>query len=283
MSDATDHPGILELPRAEDGLATTGEARGRLRELLPAFLTGMCEDADAERLVVSLDGSVDTAVAATMAVEAVGPDRVTGLVMPVYKSHEVTAREAEAFASTLGIDARRCNIHPVVAAFQEVLGTVAENPEDVVALASTRERFRMACAYYLANTENALVVGTVNRTDRLLGTTVKHGDTGADCQLLGGLYRTEVRALARGLDVPKAITDGSPRRGFETKLGETPALPVEDRTLDRVLRRCIDEGDDPQAAADRVGVDRAVVERLLRWCHSTRHKRRDTPRPSTDR
>jgi NAD+ synthase len=274
------HPRVLELPRDDDGLATTPQARRRLQELLPAFLADLCEDAGAERLVVRLDGGVDAAVAATLAADAVGPERVVGLVMPVHKSHEVAAREAEAFASTLGIDARRCNIRPVLGAFRDVLGTVAEDPEDVVALASAQERVRMACAYYLSNTEDGLVVGTVNRTDRLLGTVAKYGDSGADCQLLGDLYGTEVRALARGLDLPEALTGDSPRGGFDAGVRDGADLDVDDRTLDRVLRLCIDEGYGPAATADRVGVDPRVVQRVLRWCHSTRHKRHAPPKPS---
>jgi NAD+ synthase len=271
---------VLELPRDDGGLATTPRARRRLRELLPAFLGDLCEDAGTERLVVGLDGGVDTAVAATLAAEAVGPDRVIGLVMPVHKSHEVAAREAETFASALGIDARRCTIRPILGAFQEVLGTVAENPGDVVALASAQERFRMACAYYLSNTENGLVVGTVDRTDRLLGTTTKYGDSGADCQLLGDLYRTEVRALARSLDLPEAFTGEAPRGGFEAGTGDGTGPDIDDHTLDRVLRHCIDEGYSPEATADRVGVDPRVVQRVLRWCRSTRHKRHTPPKPS---
>ncbi|MEF8853877.1 MAG: NAD(+) synthase [Haloarculaceae archaeon] len=264
MSDAANHPGGLELPRGDDGLATTPRACRRLRDLLPAFLADVCEGADADRLVVTLDGGVDAAVGATLAAEALGPDRVIGLVMPVHKSNEVAAREAEAFASALGIDVRRCNIRPVLGAFQEVLGTVAEDPEDVVALASAQERFRMASAYYLSNTENALVVGTVNRTDRLLG----------------DLYRTEVRALARSLDLPGAVTDDSPRRGFDAQPGEDVDPGVDDCTLDRVLRHCVDEGDSPAATADRVGVDPRVVRRVLRWRRATRHKRHRPPAPS---
>jgi len=282
VSNASTHPRVLELPRDDDGLATTPQARRRLLELLPAFLNDMLTEAGAERLVVTLDGSVDTTVAATIATEAVDPSDVLGLVMPVHKSHEVAAREAEAFASALGIDYRRCNIRPILAAFQNVLGTVAEETDDAVALANAQERFRMACAYYLSNTENGLVVGTVNRTDRLLGTTAKYGDIGADCHLLGDLYRTEVRELARGLEIPDAITDDSPRGGFEAGLRGIDELDVDDRTLDRLLRHRIDEGYSSEATADLLGIDPAVVQRVLRWCRTTRHKRHHPRKPSMD-
>lgn len=282
MSDASTHPRVLELPRDERHLATTPRARRRLTELLPTFLEELLAEAGAERLVVTLDGSVDSAVAATMAAEAVDPGDVVGLVTPVHKSHEVAARDAGALASALGIDHRRCTIRPVLAAFQEVLGRVADEPDDTVALANAQERFRMACAYYLANTENALVVGSVNRTDRLLGTTAKYGDTGADCHLLGDLYRTEVRALAEGLGVPDELTADSPRGGFEAGSSGVADFPLDDRTLDRTLRLCIDEGYSPEATADRLGVDPTLVQRVLRWCRTTRHKRHHPPKPSMD-
>mgnify|MGYP000288953191 FL=1 len=280
MSDASTHPRVLELPRDDGGLATTPQARRRLRELLPAFLNDVLADAGAERLVVTLDGSVDTAVAATIAAETVDPSDVVGLVMPVHKSHEVAARDAEAFASALGIDYRRCNIRPILAAFQDVLGTVTEETDDAVALANAQERFRMACAYYLSNAEDGLVVGTVNRTDRLLGAPAKYGDIAADCHLLGDLYRTEVRELARALDIPESITDDSPRAGFEAGLGGVEDLGIDDQTLDRLLRLRIDEGYSSDTTADRLGVDTAVVQRVLQWCRTTRHKRHHPSKPS---
>lgn len=282
MSDASRHPRILELPRDETDLATTPQALRRLQELLPAFLESFVSDAGADRAVVALDGGVDSAVTAALAAEALGPDAVIGLVMPVHKSHEVAARDAEAVASALGIEHRRCPLRQILAAFQEAVGEAGESADDFVALGNAQERFRMACAYYVANTADGVVVGSTNRTDRLLGTVTKYGETGTDCHLLGDLYRTEVAALAGDLGIPDELLGDSPQYGFEASERDADALGVRPVTLDRILRLHVDEGRGAEATADRLGVDPTAVERVAKWCRATRHKRHHPPKPSME-
>lgn len=281
MADATAHPRRLHLPRDEDDLATTLTASRRLRQLLPSFLAEFTAAADADGLVVALDGGVDSAVAAALAAEAVGPDRVTALVLPARISDEAAAREAEAVASVLGLPCRRLQIQPLLSAFQEVIGATGQPTDDLVAVGNALDRLRATCAYYVANAADALVVGTVNRTRRLLGPVTKYGDTAVDCFLFGDLYRTEVDALARYLDVPETVCERSPRSyGVD---GETRAerLGASPRTVDRVLRLSVDEGRDAAAVGDELDVDRRLVERVATWCAATRHKRHQPRKPST--
>jgi NAD+ synthase len=280
VSEATAHPRGLDLPRDETGLATSATATRRLEELLPEFLRSLTEDAGADRLVVTLDGGLDTSLAAALAVDAVGTDRVIALVMPARLSDEASAREAEAVASMLGVDYRRVPLQPVLTAFQSAVGTANEPADDVHAVDNALERFRMACAYYVANVSNGLVVGALDRTDRLVGTPTKYGDTGVDCHLLGDLYRTEVRALADRVGVPEEIRDRQPRRGFRSGTA-TDRLDIDAETLDRLLRRRIDEGRDAETVAREVGVDTETVTRVAEWCATTRHKRHQPPKPST--
>lgn len=283
MSDAATHPRILDLPRDEGGLATTAVARRRLQELLPAFLSDLVADAGAEGLVVALDGGVETTVAAALAVDAVGPERVTGLVMPAGLTDEATARTAETVADVLDVDYRRLQLRPLVAAFQEAVGESGQPADDPVATGNAVERFRTAAAYYVANRTDSLVVGSVNRTDRLTGTVTKYGETGVDCYLFGDLYRTEVRALGQAMDVPSGLLDDPP--GPDVPTVETPAerLGVSPRTLDRLLRMLVGESVDREEIAAELQVDTDLVARVAAWCSETRHKRHQPPKPSTYR
>lgn len=280
MSDATTHPRILELPREETGLATSKPAVRRVQQLLPAFLEDGVAEAGADGLVVRLDGSVETAVAAALAVDAVGADRVTGLVMPAQLNDEAPARDAEAVASILDVDYRRLALQPLLTAFQRVVGTAGSPADDLVAVGNAGERFRMACAYYVANTTNRLVVGTVTRTERLLGSVTKYGENGVDLSLFGDLYRTEIRALARDMDLPEVILDGTRRRTGNAEPTDAEKLGVGQTTLDSLLHFSIDEQEPDVAVAERVDVDEAVVRRARRWCARTRHKRHQPPKPS---
>ncbi len=270
-----------ELPREDDGLATGPDALARLQEVVPAFIEAQVDEAGADGVVIALDGELVSTVTATLAVDALGSDRVTGLVLPAYMNQEAAARDAEAIASVLDIEYSRVPLQPLLGAFQEVVGTTAQPADDLVAMENVAARLRMACSYYVANTTNALVVGTATRTDRFLGTLTKHADTGVDCLPLGDLYATEVRALADALEIPTDLVTESVSPGVGTGQFASDELETEPETADRILRSHVDEGLAVAAVAERVGVDAAAVERIADWYASTRHKRQLPPTPGT--
>ncbi|MFB6159848.1 MAG: NAD(+) synthase [Haloferacaceae archaeon] len=265
----------------DGGLATAPDALADLETTVHGFLAAAVDDADAERVVVGLDGSLGAAVTATLAADAVGPERVTGLVMPARLRHAVAAREAEAVAEALGIDSARVHLQPLLAAFQSAMSASAGPTDDPIATENALVRLRAACAYYVANATNGVVVGTCNRTDRLLGTVTKHGDTGVDFLPLGDCYRTEVRALADALEVP--VDAGPETRVPGPRAGETDRGDPElsDEELDRLLHLLVDERLAVDVVAADVGVAPDVVERVAGWCVATRHKRRRPPTPTT--
>lgn len=282
VNEPASHPRVLDLPRDETGLATTAAALRRLQELLPEFLVDLVDDAGADGLVVPLDGGVETATAAALAVEAVGADDVTGLVMPAVLSDEATARAAEATAEMLAVEHRRLQLQPVVAAFQEMVGAAGGPADDLAVTENAIDRFRTVTTYYVANRQSALVVGPVNRTDRLLGSVTKYGETGVDCFLFGDLYRTEVCALAGAMDLPVGLLTTTPR-GSPHESDHASRLGVDTEAVDRALRLYVDEQTSPESVADRLDIGLAVVERLSDWCAATRHKRHTPPKPSTHR
>jgi NAD+ synthase len=278
MTDVPDPVGRTvapDLPRDDDGFATGPEAVSRLRESLPAFVAGTAAELGADRAVVILDGRLATTVTATVAVEALGAESVTGLVLPAYMSQEATARTAEAIATALEVEYTRIHLQPILAAFQELVGTAGEPADDLVAMRNAAARFRMACSYYVADTTNALVVGGATRTDRLLGTVTKHADTGVDCLPLGDRYATEVRALADALEIPEDIVEDPSRSGRF----DAADLGLATRDVDLVLRLLVDEARTAAAVADRVGVDREAVERIASWYENTHHVRRHPSTP----
>lgn len=281
MSDTT-HPHTLTLPREEHGLATSKAATRRIQGVLPAFVEDKVAEAAADGVVVPLDGSVESTVAAALVADGVGPDCVTGLVMPVQLSDEGPARTAETVASLLDIDCHRLHLQPVLTAFQRVVGETGEPTDDLVAMRNAGERFRMACKYYVANTRNELVVGTVPRTDRLLGAVAKYGENGADLSLFGDLYRTEIEALADSLAVPSGLLDHPTHPVAHTGAADAAELGIDQRALDSILHFAVDRDWSAPEVADRVGVDESVVERAIRWCARTRHKRHTPPKPSMD-
>ncbi|TKX83404.1 NAD(+) synthase, partial [Halorubrum sp. SS5] len=159
-------------------------------------------------------GGLDSTVTAALAVEALGADRVYGLILPCNKIGAQHARDAEALAEALGIDHDTAHLQPLFAQFGAVVPDRFDLHDEPVRSGNAVARLRMAVAYLAANATDRLVCGTANRSELLLGYLTKHGDGAADLFPLGHLYKTDVRTLASELDVPEFVVEKAPTAGF---------------------------------------------------------------------
>jgi len=262
----------------DPSLVTSPTEVERVRDRLVEFVETVAEDAPVDRAVVTLDGTPTSAALAALVTDALGSDRLDALVMPAFLSGEAAARDAEAVAATLGVESTRIQLQPLLAAFREAMGNVGTPADDVIAVQNALERFRMACAYYVANTSDGMVFGDVTRTDRLLGSVTKHGDVGVDALPFGDLYYTEVRALGTALDVPDTVTS-NPRSGFGGVPTDAAELGVDERTLDELLLAVVDENRPAEVVAEDLDVTTDTVERVEQWHAATAHKRHQPQTP----
>ncbi|MCB1151691.1 NAD+ synthase [bacterium] len=222
----TERPGfdwIIPAPQAAQGCCDF------LRETMAA--SGL------KRVVIGLSGGIDSAVSAGLAVRALGAENVHGVYLPYRTSAPESLADAQAVAAKLGITSELREITPMADAF------LADVPADAaVRRGNVMARCRMIVLYDVSARERALVLGTGNRTETLLGYATLHGDAAFALNPLGDLYKEEVRALARFLELPAAVLDKSPSADLwegqtdEDELGYTYA------DADRVLHFMIDEG-----------------------------------------
>ncbi len=229
-----------------------------------------------------MSGGLDSTVVATLAVEALGSDRVYGLTLPSNKTGAVNARDAEGIAEALGIEHDTIHLQPPLSQFSDCLPGRFDLHDDPVTTGNLVARLRMTTAYLAANATGGLVLGTTNRSERLLGYVTKHGDGAADLLPIGHLYKMQVRSLARSLDVPEFVLEKQPTAGFLPGRYDRDDLGATYDLVDPVLRLAIEEGIDPSAVADRVGADEALVRRLLARHERTEHKRSPPPIPNGD-
>jgi nicotinamidase/pyrazinamidase len=241
----------------------------RLREVAHAAGRG--------RLIIGLSGGIDSAVALGIAVRAVGARDVTAVRLPSRHTEQVHLDDAAATAAAVGLpDANllTVSIEPILAGLAEARPDVAGSD---IRFGNASARSRMIVIYDLAQALHALVLGTENRTENLLGYFTRFGDAASDIEPITDLYKTEVRAAARVLGLPEAVITKHPTAGLwggqtdEDELGFTYA------DADRVLVATFDLGMSPDEAAGRAGVEREVVDRVLAraagvaWKHAVPH------------
>jgi len=248
------------------------------------FVREVIESAGADGVVVAMSGGLDSTVTATLAVEALGADRVLGLGLPCHKTDASATMEASVVADHLDIEFRRAHLQPMLQQFEgevapPLSGEEPRGPTPTAdrALENTVARLRTLCTYYAANRYNRLVLGTANRSELLLGYVTKYGDGAADLFPLGGLYKTEVRALGAHLGLPDPIVEKSPTTGRYPGQTDADDLGATYDTIDSLLYRVIEEGDPVDAAAEALSLDVATAQRLVSMCEETAHKRSMPP------
>lgn len=246
------------------------------REQITTFITEIVADANAEGAVIGLSGGIDSTLTARLAVEALGTDAVHGLVLPSSVNPETSMSDAEQVAQTLEIEYDVIEIEPVVDA---VFEAYPEGVDTQTAAGNVRVRARALFNYFVANTENAIVLGTGNRSEALTGYFTKYGDQAVDCNPIGNLYKHHVRQLARHVGVRDALVEKA--ASAEMWQGQTDAeeMGVTYDLLDAVLVLSVDGPLSQRATAESLGVDRAAVERVTQLYHESEHKRQLPPVP----
>jgi NAD+ synthase len=269
----------LGTDRHEEGFLTDPIETERVRAEVVSFVRQCVEEADAEGVVVPMSGGIDSTVTAAVAAAALEPDRVLALGLPCHKTEYPDTSDARTIATGLGIEHREIQLRGLLDRFEERVASTLGSTADQVVTGNVVARLRMVCAYYAANTRSALMLGTANRSELLLGYFTKYGDGGADLFPLGDLYKTEIRALAPRVGVPKRIIEKDPTAGFWVGQTDEEDLGATYDVIDRILLRLVDRDEHPETVAAELDVRVDAVEEYGHHCVASAHKRTSPPTP----
>ena len=227
---------------------------GRISE----WIRQKVKEAGAEGVVVGISGGVDSSVVASLAKKAVG-EKVLGVIMPCH-SEPLDEKYAWLVAEKLKIKAERVVLDSLYDRFSELLPSGKR-----LALANLKARLRMATLYYFANNLNYLVVGTGNKSEISVGYFTKYGDGGCDILPLGDLLKTEVRKLARVLELPEEIINRVPSAGLWGGQTDEEEMGLRYEDLDEIISAI--------EAGKRSLTPKEVVARVKRLIEASQHKR----------
>lgn len=237
--------------------------------VLTSFIKDAVLTSRTSGVVLGLSGGVDSALAATLAVHALGPERVHAFLMPYRASSPESERDARAVAEHLGIPHRKIDITPMVDAYFD-----AEEPDAEAGRRGNKmARERMTILFDQAKKLGALVLGTSNKTEILLGYSTVFGDNASSLNPLGDLYKRQVWQLSRHLGIPAQVVDKKPSADLWPGQTDEGELGFDYGTADEVLYLMFDLGLLPHEVVER-GYEARVVERIVRLEQQFRFKRR---------
>ena len=239
-----------------------------LRRILVAFIRNEVRKVGVERVVLGLSGGVDSSLAAFLATEALGPANVLGIRMPYRTSSPESLAHAELVAQATGIAIATIAITPQIDAYFERFPDATP-----LRRGNKMARERMTILYDHSASERALVLGTSNKTELLLGYGTLHGDMASALNPLGDLYKTQVWALSAAVGVPAPIVEKQPSADLWQGQTDEHELGFEYREVDRLLYLMVDERyeDEDLTAA---GFAPAFVARVRGMVQRSQFKRR---------
>ena len=196
--------------------------------------------------VVAISGGKDSSVAAALCVEALGRDRVIGVLMPQGRQHDIDA--SKMLVDHLGIEHYEINIgdacEAITKQISELLPITSQTKTNLPA------RIRMSTVYAVAQSKNGRVVNTCNLSEDWVGYSTRYGDSVGDFSPLSFFTVTEVKAIGRYLGLPDALVEKTPIDGLSGKTDEEN-LGFTYATLDYYIRTGVCENQRIKEEIDR--------------------------------
>ncbi len=239
-----------------------------VEKILTGFIRDELRKFGFRRGILGLSGGLDSTVCAALAARALGARNVIGLVMPFGKAFEGEARDALRAGRELGIRTRVIDIAPQVDAY-----FAAHPTKSRVLVGNKMARERMSVLYDYSAREKALILGTSNKTELLIGYGTIHGDMASAINPLGDLYKTQVRALAAYLKIPRRIISKAPTAGLWQGQTDEGEIGIPYAELDALLEALVEDRKS-MAETAAAGFKPGVVKKVAAMIRGSEFKRK---------
>ncbi|MCK4244983.1 MAG: NAD+ synthase [Candidatus Omnitrophica bacterium] len=228
------------------------------------------------RGIIGLSGGLDSTVVAYLTAKAIGSKNVLALILPFQTGSLKNIADGKTVAKKLCIRYKITNITPMLKAYFKNFSKV-----DRIRLGNKISRERMSILYDVAKKERALVIGTSNRTELLLGYFTKYGDAGVDIEPLGSLYKSQVFLLAEYLNVPGKIIKKVPSADLWKGQTDEGELGLSYEEMDEILYFLVDRGYKKNRIS-KLGYPEKKIEKVESLFKNSSHKR-NLPRQACPR
>jgi NAD+ synthase (glutamine-hydrolysing) len=272
-------------PRGGDMGGPVAPLKDELDEIYSALVLGVRDYVTKngfEHVVFGLSGGIDSALVATIAVDALGPERVTAVVMPSPYSSDDTQGDARAIGQNLGCDVMELRIEEPMKAFEKVLAETFGDAEADITEENLQARIRGNLVMALSNKYGWLVLTTGNKSEMSVGYATLYGDMAGGFAVLkdvfkGTVYRlVEWRNTQAGRElVPRSVIERPPSAELRYEQRDDESLPPYD-ILDAILEGYVEEDLDADELIAR-GLPEGDVRRVIRMVDLAEYKRRQAP------
>ena len=256
---------MTQTVNAADALSIDTEL---VERILVGFIREEVRKVGFAKVVLGLSGGVDSALSAALAQRGLGAENVVPVIMPYRTSNPQSEADARAVADSLGLNPEVVDISPQVDAYFERFPDAERGRRG-----NKMARERMSILYDMSWAHRALVVGTSNKTELLLGYGTIHGDMAHALNPLGDLYKTQVWALARHMALPAQVIEKAPSADLWEGQSDEQELGFQYAVVDVLLYYLVDARC-TRAELRTMGFEDPFIDDIGRRVRDSQYKRR---------
>ena len=235
---------------------------------LVKFLRENFKKAGFSKAVLGLSGGIDSALVAYLLRDALGKENVLAIMMPYKSSNPDSLNHAKLVVEDLKINAKSIEITDMIDAYFK-----NEKEASSLRMGNKMARERMSILFDYSSKENALVVGTSNKTEVYLGYSTQFGDSACALNPIGDLYKTNIWDLSRYLKIPNELIEKKPSADLWEGQTDEQEMGLTYKEADQVLYRMLEENKTVEEVLAE-GFNKDLVDNIVRRMNRSEYKRR---------
>ena len=235
---------------------------------LVEFLRESFKKAGFSKAVLGLSGGIDSALVAYLLRDALGKENVLAIMMPYKSSNPDSLNHAKLVVEDLGINSKTIEITDMIDAYFK-----NEKEASSLRMGNKMARERMSILFDYSSKENALVVGTSNKTEIYLGYSTQFGDAACALNPLGDLYKTNIWDLSRYLKIPNELIEKKPSADLWEGQTDEQEMGLTYKEADQVMYRLLEENKTVEEVLAE-GFNKDLVDNIVRRMNRSEYKRR---------
>jgi len=235
---------------------------------LVKFLRENFKKAGFSKAVLGLSGGIDSALVAYLLRDALGKENVLAIMMPYKSSNPDSLNHAKLVVEDLKINAKTIEITNMIDAYFK-----NEKEASSLRMGNKMARERMSILFDYSSKENALVVGTSNKTEIYLGYSTQFGDSACALNPIGDLYKTNIWDLSRYLKIPNELIEKKPSADLWEGQTDEQEMGLTYKEADQVLYRMLEENKTVKEILAE-GFSKDLVDNIVRRMNRSEYKRR---------
>ena len=235
---------------------------------LVEFLRENFKKAGFSKAVLGLSGGIDSALVAYLLRDALGKENVLAIMMPYKSSNPDSLNHAKLVIEDLKINSKTIEITDMIDAYFK-----NEKEATSLRMGNKMARERMSILFDYSSKENALVVGTSNKTEIYLGYSTQFGDSACALNPIGDLYKTNIWDLSRYLKIPNELIEKKPSADLWEGQTDEQEMGLTYKEADQVLYRMLEENKKVEEVLAE-GFNKDLVDNIVRRMNRSEYKRR---------